>query len=158
MTKTILALLATWAILLLSWCVKPVEVQVQNYVWKTATCQNLYGKVTEQSWQYIYMEWTGTSYDDNTDTSPYKWRQHVSECYFEPQTKEEQLQDAQMRYDGIFQDDKWFACRQHVSAPIKLMQRWQCEKFVEIETDEAWYMYECDIRIDEFSSYPVFCI
>ena len=142
---------------MVAWCAThQYTISVKDYIWKDATCQNLRGKVTEQSWQYIYIEWTGISYEENSETYAYKGRQHVSECFFEPQTKEEELQDAQMWYDGIFQDDKRFACRQHVSMPITLIQRWQCDKFK--KSEEPWYAYECDIKTSEFSSYPVFCI
>jgi len=136
----------------------PAQLEVKNYSWRSVNCQNIDWIVTNQSWVYVYIEWTNHSYQEETRYK-YNWRQHVSECWFEPIDKREELETAQERYDWIFKDDKWFACRQMVTNPIMLIQKWQCQDFTPANKEEwSWYRYECTIKIDEYSAYPVFCI
>lgn len=135
-----------------------VPMQVQDYSWRDIQCQNLRWIVTQQTWQYVYIEWSWTNYDYN-DEYAYKWRQHISECYFEPKDIYEELQNSIEWYEWVFQDDKRFACRQMVTQPLQLIQKWQCENFIKSDIKEwSRYSYECDIKMDDYSSYPLFCI
>ena len=166
MMKKILLWFGIWCILL--WwiiyilankvdnCVSQKEIinhNTKDYVLRDVMCTNIKWKVTIQSWEYIYIEWIASSFEPYWEDYEFKNWMHIAECYFEPIDINESLEYAKEWYEWIFNDEKYFACRQHPTAELQLIHRWKCEEFI-----DKWWYFECILKIDEYSSYPVFCM
>jgi len=160
MKKLIIPILIV-CLFVLSWCsnnsVEKLIILNRDYVWRNAQCQNIQWKITIQSWDYIYVNWTWSYWawwDEESDSYfNYSWRQFIPECYIETISIEEDLEQTKAFYEWLFQDDKYFACRQHNEMPLQIIHKWKCKERI-----NHWIYYECVLEIDEFSSYPVFCI